>query len=490
MYCFLTKLEDRNNSKVQILKLLNYSLLGVLLLVGCQNKKEMKPPNVIFILTDDQGYGDLGVYGAEDFSTPHLNAMASEGARFTSYYATQPVCSASRASILTGCYSDRLGIFNAYNPNSKKGLNPKETTIAEMLKEQGYATAIFGKWHLGDAPPFLPRKHGFDKFYGILYSNDMWPKHPQQGTVHNFPDIFLYENETPIKKLDEQSFLTQALTNKTIDFIEKNKDNPFFIYLPHPQPHVPLFVGKEFEGTQDRGLYGDVIHEIDYGVGQIMETLKKNDLEENTILIFTSDNGPWLSYGGHSGSPGMFREGKGTSWEGGHRVPALIKFPKAIPANTLIEAPAMGIDWLPTLAEWTQSALPKLKIDGASLVSLLTGKTATAPHQNFFFYYRTNELHAVRHKNWKLYLPHTYRTLNGRVGTNDGLPITYEQFEIKTPTLFNLTNDPEENLNVAEQYPEMVDKIAKIADSIRYVLGDQLKGIKGNEVRPVGKISQ
>jgi len=464
------------------------SFLCVIILFSCQNHRESKSPNIIFILTDDQGYADLGVYGAEDFTTPNLDAMAADGALFTSYYATQPVCSASRASILTGCYPNRIGIHGALSPNSKKGINPEETTLAEMLKKRGYATAIFGKWHLGDAPLFSPTKHGFDDFFGILYSNDMWPKHPQQGTVFNFPEIYLYNNQTPIKKLEEQSFLTQELTEKTIKFIEKNKTNPFFVYLSHPQPHVPLYAGIDFVGSQQRGLYGDVIHEIDYGVGQIIKTLKINGLEDNTIIIYTSDNGPWLSYGEHSGSSGIYREGKGTNWEGGHRVPAIVKFPNAISSNTIINAPAMGIDWLPTIAEWTQSSLPKLKIDGASLVPLLTGNTTQSPHKNFFFYYRSNELHAVRHKNWKLYVPHTFRTLNGREGTNDGIPIDYEMNEITTPTLFNLINDPEEQFNLSDKNPEIVAKISKIADSIRNVLGDRLTGIKGIEVRPIGHI--
>lgn len=457
----------------------------IFILVGCSPER---PPNIIFILTDDQGYGDLGIYGATDIATPNLDALARAGAHFTSYYATQPVCSASRASIMTGCYPDRIGIHNAYGPGSKVGLNPEETTLAELLKDKGYATAIFGKWHLGDAPKFLPRKHGFDEFYGILYSNDMWPKHPQQGTVFNFPDIKLYENETPLRVLEDQTFLTEALTEKAVNFIKRNKENPFFLYLPHPQPHVPLYAADKYKNTQERGLYGDVIHEIDASTGRIWETLKAAGIEKNTIIVFTSDNGPWLSYGGHSGSPGIFREGKGTNWEGGHRVPGIVYYPKHINANTKIDAPAMGIDWLPTLAEFTGCALPEKKIDGASLVPLLTQKTTDAAHDNFFFFYRTNELHAVRHKNWKLYVPHTYRSLNGRVGTNDGNPTPYEMNKIETPALFNLETDPREKLDVAKEHPEMVSKISKIADSIRLVLGDQLTGIKGLEVRPVGRI--
>ncbi len=463
-------------------------LFGALLLLNCNQPKEEHPPNIVFILTDDQGYGDLGAYGASDISTPHLDQMASEGALFTSYYATQPVCSASRASILTGCYPDRIGIHNAYSPGSKVGLNPDETTLAELLKERGYKTGIFGKWHLGDAPKFLPRNHGFDEFYGILYSNDMWPKHPQQGTVFNFPDIFLYENETPLRVLEDQTFLTNALTEKAIAFIKKNKEAPFFVYLPHPQPHVPLFAAEIFQKTQDRGLYGDVIHEIDHSVGRILKTLKEEGLDDNTIVVFTSDNGPWLSYGGHSGSSGIFREGKGTNWEGGHRVPGIVRYPKEIKPNTRIDAPAMGIDWLPTLAEFTHSQLPEKKIDGASLVPLLKGSSIQSPHTNFFFYYRTNELHAVRHKEWKLYVPHTYRSLNGKQGTSDGFPIPYEMNEIKKAELYNLDSDPQEKENIADAHPEWVAKISKIADSVRGVLGDRLTGIKGSEVRPVGRI--
>ena len=462
-------------------------LLLVFVLWSCEQER---PPNVIFILTDDQGYGDLGSYGATDIKTPHLDELAAQGARFTSYYATQPVCSASRASILTGCYSDRIGIHNALGPGAKVGLNPEEETLAELLKDQGYATAIFGKWHLGDAPKFLPRKHGFDEFYGILYSNDMWPKHPQQGTVFNFPDIQLYENEKPILTLEDQTFLTEALTDRAIDFIQRHKDHPFFVYLPHPQPHVPLYVADQYKGTQDRGLYGDVIHEIDASVGRIMQVLEEESIDENTIIVFTSDNGPWLSYGGHAGSSGGFREGKGTNWEGGHRVPGIINYPKKINPNTVIHSPAMGIDWLPTLTQFTGSKLPKKKIDGASLVPLLTGKTSESPHENFFFFYRTNELHAVRHKNWKMYVPHTYRSLNGRVGTTDGFPVPYDMNTITDNALFNLETDPQETTNIADNHPEVVKKITAIADSIRFVLGDQLTGVKGSEVRPVGRVEE
>ena len=469
---------------MRYIKFFTFLFVLQFLLFSCQKIK--KTPNIIFILTDDQGYNDLSCYGAKDIHSPNIDSLAANGAIFSSYYATNPVCSASRASIMTGCYADRIGVFNAYMPENKFGLNPNETTIAEMLKKQNYKTGIFGKWHLGDAPEFLPRKQGFDEFYGILYSNDMWPYHPQQGPVFNFSDIFLYENETKLKVLKDQTFLTQALTERSIAFIEKNKKNPFFLFLSHPQPHVPLFVSEKFKGTSNRKLYGDVIQEIDNSVGQIIKALKERDLEENTIIIFTSDNGPWLSYGTHSGSAGIYKEGKGTSWEGGHRVPGIVYYPNEIKKNTKIEAPAMGIDWLPTIADFTKSALPDKKIDGLSLVPLLKGETEKSPHQNFFFYYNRNELHAIRHLDYKLYFPHKYRSLNGRMGRDDGLPINYDQNEINSHELYNLKEDPSETNEISNSNQKIVNKILKIGDSIRNILGDSLKDIKGSEVREVG----
>ena len=469
---------------MRYIKFFTFLFVLQFLLFSCQKIK--KTPNIIFILTDDQGYNDLSCYGAKDIYSPNIDSLAANGAIFSSYYATNPVCSASRASIMTGCYADRIGVFNAYMPENKFGLNPNETTIAEMLKKQNYKTGIFGKWHLGDAPEFLPRKQGFDEFYGILYSNDMWPYHPQQGPVFNFSDIFLYENETKLKVIKDQTFLTQALTERSIAFIEKNKNNPFFLFLSHPQPHVPLFVSEKFKGTSNRKLYGDVIQEIDNSVGQIIKALKERDLEENTIIIFTSDNGPWLSYGTHSGSAGIYKEGKGTSWEGGHRVPGIVYYPNEIKKNTKIEAPAMGIDWLPTIADFTKSALPDKKIDGLSLVPLLKGETEKSPHQNFFFYYNRNELHAIRHLDYKLYFPHKYRSLNGRMGRDDGLPINYDQNEINSHELYNLKEDPSETNEISNSNQKMVNKILKIADSIRNILGDSLKDIKGSEVREIG----
>ena len=280
-------------------------LLGFLgALTTCKSKEQVvdSPPNVIIIFTDDQGYEDVGRYGSPNIKTPHLDKMADEGILLTNFYAAQAVCSASRAALLTGCYPNRLGIHGAYMPNSKKGLNPSEITLAEMLKEINYSTAIYGKWHLGDHPNFMPNKQGFDDFFGIPYSNDMWPLHPQQGPIFDFGPLPLYENETVIDTLTDQTLLTTQITERSIDFIKKNKDNPFFLYIAHPQPHVPLYVSDKFKGKSERGLYGDVIMEIDWSVGQVLATLKEYSIDDNTIVIFTSDNGPWLSYGEHAGS--------------------------------------------------------------------------------------------------------------------------------------------------------------------------------------------
>jgi len=466
----------------------------ILLIAGCKNKteevasKEVKPPNVILIFTDDQGYQDVGVFGAHDIYTPHLDRMAREGIKLSSFYAAQAVCSASRAGLLTGCYPNRIGIHNAFMPDSKIGLHPSETTIAEMLKKNGYNTGIFGKWHLGDHPDFMPTKHGFDEYFGIPYSNDMWPFHPQQGPVFSFGPLPLYENENIVDTLTNQSQLTTQITERSVDFINRNKDRPFFLYVPHPQPHVPLFVSDKFRGKSGRGLYGDVIMEIDWSVGQILNALKANNLDENTIVIFTSDNGPWLSYGNHAGSALPFREGKGTAWEGGHREPFIIRYPKGLKGGRNIDTPVMAIDILPTLAEITGSELPEIVIDGKSVWKLLSGARKESPQEAYYFYYRVNELHGVRYGKWKLYFPHNYRTMEGQQPGKDGLSGNYVHLDLKEIELYNLSEDLGETTNVAAEYPEVVEKIKRLADSMRKKLGDSLKEIEGTENRLAGTI--
>ncbi len=471
-------------SKVPVLQLCGMCLLA------CNNPSptEDKKPNVVIIFTDDQGYQDIGCFGAPDIETPHLDQMAREGIKLTDFYAAQAVCSASRAGLLTGCYPNRIGIHGAFMPNSNRGLNLAETTLAEMLKSIDYKTAIFGKWHLGDHPDFMPLNQGFDEYFGIPYSNDMWPLHPQQGPIFDFGPLPLFENESIIDTLTDQTSLTTQITERGIDFIAKNKNNPFFLYIAHPQPHVPLYVSKKFRGKSKRGLYGDVIMEIDWSVGQILASLKENGLEDNTLVIFTSDNGPWLSYGDHAGSAYPLREGKGTALEGGQREPCIIKYPKAIAQGKVIDVPMMTIDILPTIAHLTGAKLPTKKIDGKNVWDIWTGKSHSSPHEAYYFYYHVNELHGIRHKNWKMYFPHRYRTLNGRPGGTNGQPVDYEYNTIKGIELYDLSKDIAETTNVALSNPEVVATIKTFARQIRAELGDALTEKVGNGTRAAGVI--
>ncbi|WP_350288333.1 sulfatase [uncultured Croceitalea sp.] len=446
------------------------------------------PPNVIIIFTDDQGYQDIGCFGSPDIKTPHLDKMAQEGIKLTDFYAAQAVCSASRAGLLTGCYPNRIGIHGAFMPNSRHGLNTSETTIAEMLKAIGYKTGVFGKWHLGDNQMFMPNNQGFDEYFGIPYSNDMWPFHPQQGPIFDFDPLPLFENETIIDTLTNQSSLTTQITERSVDFIKKNKDHPFFLYIAHPQPHVPLFVSDKFKGKSERGLYGDVIMEIDWSVGQILAALKENNLDEDTIVIFTSDNGPWLNYGDHAGCAYPLREGKGTALEGGQREPCIIRYPKRIKPNRVINVPMMAIDILPTIAELTGAKLPDNKIDGKNIWDIWTGGSTISAHEAYYFYYHVNELHGIRYGKWKMYYPHKYRTLNGRKGGTNGLPVEYEYNTMEQIELYDLSKDISETKDVSSENPEVIAKIKSLGDKMRLELGDSLKNQKGVGTRPVGKV--
>jgi len=476
-------------------------ILVSLMVVTCKSKTaptQNTPPNIVIVFTDDQGYQDLSSFGSPNIKTPHLDQMAKEGLKLTNFYAAQAVCSASRAALLTGCYPNRIGISGALFPHHKIGINPQETTLAEMLKAQGYKTGIFGKWHLGHHPAFLPNNHGFDEFMGIPYSNDMWPvdydgkqvasDHPLAKSYPQLPFFKNFEVVKEIRSLEDQGQLTTELTEAAVDFIDRNKDNQFFLYIPHPMPHTPIAVSDKFKGKSEQGLYGDVIMEIDWSVGQIMNKLKEHQLNENTLFIFTSDNGPWLNFGNHAGSALPLREGKGTAWEGGQREPCVVYYPKKIKGGRVIDTPMMAIDILPTIAEITGADLPEKKIDGKSAWEVWTGKTDQTQHEAFFFYYKSNELHGVRYQDWKLYFPHTYRTLNGRVGGKDGYPVKYEMNVLESIELYNLKEDIGESKDVAAQYPEIVDKIKLLADEMRSKLGDKLFKIEGSENRPVGRI--
>ncbi len=436
--------------------------------LGAQEKK--RPPNVIIIYADDMGYGDLGCFGNTKIKTPHLDLMAKQGSRFTSFYVTQAVCSASRAALMTGKYSNRAGILGALGPASKNGLARAHTTIAEMLKTLGYATSMIGKWHLGHLPEYLPTRRGFDEFYGLPYSNDMWPKHP----TTKFPDLPLIQGEKTIEFNPDQTKLTTSYTERAVQFIKKNKDQPFFLYLAHNMPHVPLFVSDRHKGKSAAGLYGDVIEELDWSVGQILRTLQELGIDEDTLVIFTSDNGPWLSYGNHSGSAGLLREGKGTAWEGGVRVPFIARWPGRIPPDRTQPEPAMTIDLLPTIARLTGAKLPQGKLDGKDISPLLLGeKNAKSPHEAYYFYWST-ELHAVRSGSWKLYFPRTYRSMIGNEPGKDGTPGLYKNVKAGLE-LFNLDTDLSEKTNIVAGYPEVVRRLELMADRMREDLGDSLR---------------
>jgi len=466
------------------------TVLGLAALAPAQEASaDERPPNVIIIFTDDQGYADVGTYGAEGYETPHLDRMAAEGRRFTQWYAAQPVCSASRTALLTGCYPNRVGIHGALGPGSRTGINPEETTLAEIFRQEGYATAAFGKWHLGDHPRFLPPNHGFDEYFGIPYSNDMWPQHPRRPD--RFPPLPLIEGAETIRTADEhdQKMMTTWLTARAVDFINRNRERPFFLYVPHPQPHVPLYASDRFTGTTERGLYGDVIREIDWSVGEILNAVSTNGLDENTLVLFTSDNGPWLSYGEHAGSADPLREGKGTVWEGGVREPCIMRWPGRIPAGTVCDTPAMNIDMLPTLANLIGAELPERKIDGKDIWPILSGeKGAENPHDAYWFYYKRNELQAVVSDGWKLVLPHRYRTLAGREGGEDGLPVPYDH-RTTDVELYHLADDETESTDLADERPEKVEALMKHAEAARSELGDRLTDRTGSGVREPGRLT-
>ncbi len=442
-----------------------------------------RPPNVVLVYADDLGYGDLGCYGAKGYTTPNLDRMAREGMRFTDFYVAQAVCSASRTALLTGCYPNRVGILGALGPAATHGIHDDEMTLGQLMKQRGYATAIYGKWHLGHHPKFLPPRHGFDDYFGLPYSNDMWSKHP----TAKFPDLPLVEGDKTIQMNPDQTQLTTWYTERAVRFIEKNKDKPFFVYVPHAMPHVPLHVSDKFKGKTERGLYGDVISEVDWSVGEILKTLKNLNLDDQTLVIFTSDNGPWLTYGDHGGSAGPLREGKGTAWDGGVRVPCIMRWPGKVPAGAVCREPAMTIDIFPTLAKLSGAPLPKHKIDGMDIWPLISGQpNAKSPHEAFYFYW-VQALHAVRAGKWKLHFPHPYNSLAGKPGGTGGKPVRGEPKKTEL-ALYDMEKDPGETTNVAEQNPEVVRRLEALAEKARLDLGDTATNRKGTGVREAGKL--
>jgi len=454
-------------------------------------------PNVVVIFTDDQGWADIGTQGAVGFETPHLDRLAAEGTRFTNFYVAQPVCSASRMALLTGCYPNRLGMHGAIGPRAEHGISDAELTLAELCKSRGYATAMFGKWHLGYQEQFLPVNHGFDESYGIPYSNDMWPWHPAYAQFSDpvekrkrgYPDLFTFEGAQHVDEMvtgEDQMRFTTDFGDRAASFVRAHKDEPFFLYLANPLPHVPLFTRQDSVGRSEQGRYGDVMEEIDESVGKVLDALDDEGLADNTLVIYMSDNGPWLNYGNHAGSVGPLREGKGTTFEGGVRVPCLMRFPSRVPASRVSETPWMTIDVLPTVAQLIGAELPTLEIDGANAWDLWMGGDES-PQDAYFFYYHTNNLEAVRSGKWKLHFPHGYRSMAGQTPGADGSPGKYDYGAKTALALFDLEEDIGEANDVAAANPEVVARLSRLGDEMRAKLGDKLTEVVGADNREPGR---
>ncbi len=398
-----------------------------------------RPPNFVFIFTDDQGYGDLGCYGATDLATPGCDRMAAEGLRFDCFYAAAPVCTPSRAALLTGRYPVRTGLTHVLRPHSGGGIDASEITLAEALKTQGYATACIGKWHLGHRPEHLPTRHGFDSFFGLPYSNDMSKWYLRE------PPIPLLRDEEVIEQPVNQATLTRRYTEESVRFIREHRDEPFFLYLAHTMPHVPLAVSPEFKGTSSRGLYGDVVQELDWSTGQILDTLKEEGLDDNTLVVYTSDNGPWLWMGRDGGGAGPLSQGKGSTFEGGMRVPCIVRWPGMIAPGRVEREFGTMLDWFPTFIKLAGGSLPGDRvIDGHDLRTVLDGTGSRANQE--FYYFSGDTLQAYRSGPWKLKQP-----FSGLIYTT----------RIQHPRLLiNLADDPGERHNLAHAHPDLVKEMA------------------------------
>jgi arylsulfatase len=461
-----------------------------------------RPPNVVLILADDLGYADLGCSGGPAGATPALDRLAAAGTRFTSCYVAQAVCTASRAGLLTGCYPNRIGMAGALNHTSPTGIHGDERLLSELLKERGYATAAFGKWHLGHHQPFWPTRRGFNEFFGIPYSNDNGPLHPVARTL---PPLPLHDGNEVVEIDPDQSQFTRRFTDRAVRFIERHARRPFFLYVPHVMPHVPIFASAEWHGKTGRGPYADVVAELDASVGEIVAALDRHGLAGNTLVIFASDNGPFLSYGNHAGSAAPLREGKLTAFEGGMRVPCIVRWPGHVPAGRVSDEMLSTLDLFTSMARLAGAALPERKTDGLDLTPLLLG-TEGATGRDTFLFYAGDELHAVRQGRWKLHVPHDYPTVSGPPG-RDGQPARpadqapqpiaesgvrgiasrhgYSVASLPT-SLYDLDTDPGETHDVAADHPDVVARLEAVATAARADLGDSLTGAAGRGRRPAG----
>jgi len=423
-------------------------------------------PNFVVIFLDDSGWADFRPFWLTDYPTPNVEQLAREGACYHQFYVPQAICSASRASLLTGCYPGRHKVYGAIGPRAR-GLDPGYATIAEMLKPVGYATGAFGKWHVGDQPETRPPARGFDESSGLMYSNDMWKYHPQSRHFDKFGLQFWRNGKVVIDDVSpkQQEMLTTWYTEHAVDFIERHADEPFFLYVPHNMPHVPLFCSDKFDGKSGHGLYADVMMEIDWSVGEIMKALDAAGVADDTLVIFTSDNGPWISYGNHAGKT-PYREAKGTGFDGGTRCACVMRMPGEIPAGTVLNQAFCSVDLLPTFSRLSGAALPENPIDGVEVWDMICAKPdATNPHKYYPVSTARNFDGVVSGDGkWKLHLPHPYRTLVE--AGNDGKPGRYETTSIEL-SLFDMENDPYETANVIDKYPEVAEQLQAFAEQHR-----------------------
>lgn len=416
--------------------------LGVLLAVPAQARTEK--PNVVIILADDLGYGDIGAFGATDIATPHIDGLATRGIRFTDFYAGHNVCSPSRAALLTGRHSKRMGISHVFQADSPDGMPLAEVTIAEMLRDNGYATGLVGKWHLGSQDRYMPWNQGFDSFQGVPYSNDMG-------------NFFWYDEQEIIYEPIDQAYLTQRYTEKAVDFISANKEAPFFLYVAHSMPHVPIYASPDFLGKSERGLYGDVVQELDWSVGQMVAALEDAGILENTLVLFTSDNGPWLPMGSHGGETGGLRDGKGTTFDGGHKVPTVAYLSGGVSGVTVVE-PVSMLDLLPTIANLTGAAVPTDRaIDGRDVTAVFTGEDAGNPIPYFYYEAFNARVDAVRLGEWKLKRERSFWVPDLILSTI----LRWGEFSHEE-MLFNLKADPGETDNVIDSHPEVAERLRAV----------------------------
>ncbi len=451
--------------------------------------KAQAPPNVIVFFADDLGWGDVGSYEGALLKTPNLDRMAMEGLRLTSFYVGSPACSPSRAALLTGCYPQRVSVPQVLNPGSPSGLHPDEETLAELLRDEGFRTAMVGKWHLGNRPEWMPEAQGFESWTGLPYSNDMWPYNHGNHDLGlignpNWPDLPLYDGGEVVVLNPRQESLTPLYTQRALDFVRDSKEQPFFLYYAFSHPHVPIAASAEFKGKSGQGLYADMVLEIDDAVGQVLAELAALGLDQNTICVFTSDNGPWTRFGDHAGTTGPWRGDKGTCFEGGMRMPCIVWGPGQVPGGRISDHLTTAMDLVPTVCALTGADLPVKAIDGHDMSALWTAQ-GQAPEYEAFFYYYPDQLHAVRKGKWKVHVAHPWRKVlsqgsQGRKGEQAFVPFGQ--------ALFDLDADPGESTDVSAQNPDVLADLLGEIERARATFGDSLTKSKGSAVREPGRV--